>query len=119
MLRGLREQKNAITDWLDLSSIYGSTEKEAEELRDPRQRQFLLVSSGREGRSFLPRCAERAGRSVETCRGCQEDGNRECIFAGDVRANEQPGLTVMHTLWLREHNRCSVRTWSLQESPSP
>ena len=26
-------------------------------------------------------------------------------FKGDVRANESQGLTVVHTLWMREHNR--------------
>ncbi|XP_008180110.2 chorion peroxidase-like [Acyrthosiphon pisum] len=34
---------------------------------------------------------------------CQYD-SVTCYMAGDIRANALPQLTVMHTLWMREHN---------------
>jgi len=32
-------------------------------------------------------------------------GSGTCYRTGDTRANALPQLTVMHTLWMREHNR--------------
>ena len=40
-----------------------------------------------------------------TAEDCCPPGFEECFVVGDVRVNEQVSLTVMHTLWLREHNR--------------
>ena len=30
------------------------------------------------------------------------------IYSGDIRANEQWGLTLLQTVWLREHNRIAA-----------
>lgn len=35
------------------------------------------------------------------------------MFSGDERVNEQINLAVLHTLWLREHNRLANRLATL------
>eukprot|EP00092_Neocalanus_flemingeri_P040590 GFUD01044196.1.p1 GENE.GFUD01044196.1~~GFUD01044196.1.p1 ORF type:complete len:777 (+),score=180.51 GFUD01044196.1:168-2498(+) len=100
---GKREQMNAITHWLDASTVYGSTEKESREVRDAVDRSLLKTEiKGRLGlgRSLLPQCSKARSTKIEAC---QEICG--CAFAGDFRVNEQPGLSTMHTIWVREHNR--------------
>eukprot|EP00095_Tigriopus_kingsejongensis_P002572 maker-scaffold274_size229011-snap-gene-1.21 protein:Tk02572 transcript:maker-scaffold274_size229011-snap-gene-1.21-mRNA-1 annotation:"chorion peroxidase-like" len=91
---GPREQVNQITAFLDASNVYGSETSEARLLRLGRRGRLRVTQYG--GSELLPldpdECADHSKRQY-------------CFAAGDARCNEQPQLTVMHTLWLREHNR--------------
>lgn len=37
-------------------------------------------------------------------------------ITGDSRVNEQPGLTAIHTIWMREHNRVARQLKALNPS---
>ena len=104
-----RQPMNAISHWLDASNVYGSTTKESAEVRDTQESfGFLKTTKGR-GRELLPQCAREVSEDIEACQEiCHVDRSRRCAFAGDFRVNEQPGLSMMHTLWVREHNRIAA-----------
>ncbi|MEM8843436.1 MAG: peroxidase family protein [Pseudomonadota bacterium] len=88
-----RQQKNEITGWIDASNVYGSDDERAQALRRLDGSGKLKTSDGR----LLPFNTD----------GLINAGgpSAEFFLAGDPRANEQIGLTVMHTLFVREHNR--------------
>ena len=90
-----RQQINQITAWIDASNVYGSDVVRAAELRT-----FvggrLQTSAG----DLLP--FNTTGLPNANAGPTPDD---ELFLAGDVRANEQVGLTAMHTLFVREHNR--------------
>ncbi|GJL65279.1 MAG: hypothetical protein NPIRA05_02500 [Nitrospirales bacterium] len=88
-----REQVNHITAFLDASMVYGSDSIRAHAIRTNDGTGRLKMSKGR----FLPYNIE----------GLPNAGGPDptLFLAGDVRANEQVGLTAMHTLFVREHNR--------------
>jgi hypothetical protein len=88
-----RQQMNKITHFIDASNVYGSDDVRAAALRTNDGTGRLLVSAG----DLLP---------FNTA-GLPNGGGTgpELFLAGDVRANEQVGLTALHTLFVREHNR--------------
>ncbi|XP_043268083.1 peroxidase-like [Venturia canescens] len=90
---GPRQQINQASSYLDLSTIYGNSEETARALR--------LGSGGRLNtqQKNLPMPATDSG----SCRS--ESKSLPCFFSGDPRINENPGLALMHVLFLREHNR--------------
>lgn len=91
---GYAEQMNQITHWLDGSNVYGSRQEEATRLRTG-QGGLLRLSQN----NLLPIDQTSGGDCEARERGAL------CYHAGDSRVNEQPGLTAIHTLFHREHNR--------------
>ncbi len=92
VIDGVREQVNVITAYIDASNVYGSDEERAHELRTMDGSGRLKTSDG----DLLPYNVNglpNAGGPAPTL-----------FLAGDIRANEQAGLTAMHTLFVREHN---------------
>jgi len=75
--------------------VYGSDDVRAEALRDPNDRALLRTSAG----NLLPFNTE----NLTNANGPVRDATT-LFLAGDVRANEQVGLTTLHTLFVREHN---------------
>ena len=95
---GYGEQMNQITHFLDGSMVYGSDKQDGAELRQSRGGRMKTHG---DGKGLLPQEEETSGGEE-----CQiQDRGRKCFKAGDSRSNEQPGLTVYHTVWVREHNR--------------
>lgn len=89
---GVREQINLLTSYIDASNVYGSDEEHAQRLRTLDGTGRLKSSDG----DLLP-------MNLDGDPNVPEEGFPE-FYAGDERANEQVGLTVMHTLFMREHN---------------
>ncbi|MFG0325677.1 MAG: peroxidase family protein [Phycisphaerales bacterium JB037] len=86
-----RTHANELSTWIDGSNVYGSDEVRAAALR-----------TGVGGR-----LATSAGDMMPYNTGGLPNagGTGPTLFlAGDVRANEQAGLTTMHTVFVREHN---------------
>ena len=80
---------------LDSSNVYGSTQSEMRKLRSFKNG-LLKTSTASDGGELLPQ-----NRNAD----CIGGSTTKCFLAGDSRVNEQPNLAVMHTLFLREHNR--------------
>lgn len=97
-----RQQMNQITHWLDGSNIYGSSEAAADQLRQRFGGRLQITRQTGSRVGILPSCSSGSSTTstVGMCRGCSS-----CFFTGDGRANEQLNLLVIHTLFMREHNR--------------
>jgi peroxidase len=99
-----RQQFNEITGYLDGSNVYGS---------DPARAAWLRTFQG--GRLKVTHTAlgdllpYNDGTQPNAGSPEQPDLSTDLFVAGDIRANEQPTLAVMHTLFVREHNWQAAR----------
>lgn len=76
---------NGLSAYIDGASVYGPHEEDARSLRTLKGGMLRLDASG-----SLPR------------------DSLGFFLAGDMRVNENPLLTTLHTLWAREHNRVAA-----------
>ena len=110
-----RQQLNEITSFIDGSNVYGSDEERAKFLRTGEKGQ-LKTTIGDNGELLLP-----FNRTDEPFRNANpfRVPDEQLYLAGDVRANEQIGLTAIHALFVREHNRiASILNWRLKAGES-
>ena len=114
-----RQINNQITAFIDGSLVYGSDEERAE---------FLRVAKGSEdfGKGLLKTDIGPNGEALLPQNGLNEEGepfpsatgggalfgpqNPDGLdfLGGDIRVNEQIGLTASHNLLVREHNRIAT-----------
>ena len=92
-----RQQLNLLTSFIDGSQVYGSNERVGMAVR------AFVDGLLREGDPALP--GQKPGLPIDRDDIVACLNTENCFLAGDVRANEQVSLTIMHTLWFREHNR--------------
>jgi hypothetical protein len=105
-----RQQINTISSYVDASNVYGTAQDRLLWLRQgplaagaKPGAALMLTSTG-----YLPRRSARgdvASAPPMDLMGALTGTPDRAVVAGDVRANENNALTMMHTLFAREHNR--------------
>jgi peroxidase len=104
-----RQQSNLNTSWLDASMVYGGDSVRARWMRTFSNGK-MKTSAG----NFLPWntiTGEFSAPIDPNSPDMTNDGGKtiKTFIAGDVRAAEHPGITGLHTLFVREHNRICDR----------
>jgi peroxidase len=91
------EQLSDVTAYLDLSVVYGNSKNELRKIRAFKKGHMIVEH--RHKQDFPPHHP----KAKTECDLNDEEG--VCYLMGDKRANQSPGLTSHHIIFLREHNR--------------
>lgn len=98
MIDNCRHPINRNSAFMDLSTVYGSNEDTARNLRT--HEHGLMKMTIVEGEELPP---FQSGSTDEAALG--ETSGQIRFFTGDPRGSEIPALTAIHTMFLRNHNR--------------
>jgi hypothetical protein len=118
------QQTNAITSYLDLSNVYGSTQAVANALRTFSGGLLKTSDNGLElplnnATYFSPTAADPDPNQLAELNMANDSQllpSSELFAAGDVRANENVELTALQTLFVRNHN--AIATELAQMNPA-
>ncbi|CAG9818166.1 unnamed protein product [Phaedon cochleariae] len=91
------EQLTAVNHYLDLSIVYGNNDQVNQQVRQFQGGRLRVDVRG--GQEWPPRSLNASG--ICTIQSPQE----ACYLAGDARVNQNPQLTLLQIVLLREHNR--------------
>ena len=94
---------NVVTWEIDGSQIYGSTDARADDLRSFEGGKLRVQDDTTSAGEMLP------DADADSFMAGDIEGEDPVYLAGDVRANENPNLLSMHTMFVREHNYWAER----------
>lgn len=100
-----RDPVNLQSSYIDASNVYGCNRERLYSLRLFENGKMQVGSKSKNGEDFLPRNRVSDIGTLLENHGPSSDDQ---FVAGDVRANEQPMLIALHTLFMREHNRIAT-----------
>uniref|UniRef100_A0A034VZV8 Chorion peroxidase n=2 Tax=Bactrocera dorsalis TaxID=27457 RepID=A0A034VZV8_BACDO len=93
---GYGKQRSKVSHFIDASTVYGSSEATARELREFNGGRLRMSKDF--GRDLLPMISDK--------KACEsDDPGKTCYKSGDGRTNQIISLITLHVLFAREHNR--------------
>ncbi|KAL7029256.1 hypothetical protein ACKWTF_006169 [Chironomus riparius] len=101
------EQLSVVTAYMDLSHVYGNSEEQNRPIRSFVSGRLLV--DNKQGFEYPPQHPN----ASTTCD--LQTPQETCYLGGDMRINQNPGLTIMQIILLREHNRIADNLQALNQ----